>query len=84
MIWRTGTYLPGRNSGRKIRAMLRQLILVLAIIVLLVVNWLTFHDIFEPHTARDYLMAVGSLLVVASFGLDLLRGKGRMSRTPFS
>lgn len=39
---------------------------VLAIIIvffLLVVDWLAFHDIFEPHTLRDWLTLVSSILV---------------------
>lgn len=41
-----------------------------AVILLGLADLLTFHDLFEPHTARDWLMLVASgLLVVGLFGL---------------
>ncbi len=55
--------------------MRRYIIPVTAIVVLLVVDWLAFHDLFEPHTVRDYLTLAGSLLVFGHFAVDFLRGK---------
>lgn len=43
------------------------LLMILASLLLLVVNWLTFHDILEVHTVRDWLMLLASVLVFAKF-----------------
>jgi hypothetical protein len=51
----------------------KRLITVVTILVLLAVDWLTFHDLFEPHTVRDYLTLAASLLVFVYIGLDVLR-----------
>jgi len=50
----------------------KRLITVVTILLLLVVDWLTFHDLFEPHTVRDYLTLVASLLVFLYVGVDVL------------
>ena len=50
----------------------KRLVLILAVIVLLAANLLAFHDLFEPHTVRDFLTLVGSLLVVVYLGIDLI------------
>jgi hypothetical protein len=47
--------------------------LFLAVILLLAVDWLMFHDLFEPHSVRDYLTLVASLLVFVNLGRLLLR-----------
>ena len=60
--------------------MLKYLVPASAIVVLLVVDWLAFHDLFEPHTARDYLTLVGSLLAFASLALSFFRAKARPQR----
>jgi hypothetical protein len=52
----------------------RPLITVPLILSLLAVDWLTFHDLFEPHTVRDYLMLAASLLVFVYVGLDIFHG----------
>ena len=52
----------------------KRLITVVTILLLLAVDWLTFHDLFEPHTVRDYLTLAASLLVFLYIGLDVLRG----------
>jgi hypothetical protein len=36
---------------------------IIIVFLLLVVDWLAFHDIFEPHTLRDWLTLVSSILV---------------------
>jgi hypothetical protein len=46
--------------------------LILAAILLLAVDWLMFHDLFEPHSVRDYMTLVASLLVFACLGRMLL------------
>jgi hypothetical protein len=35
-----------------------------AVILLLLADALAFHDLFEPHTVRDWLMLGGTALVV--------------------
>ena len=50
------------------------------ILALLAVDWLAFHDLFEPHTVRDYITLAASLLVFVYVGLDILqihRGSAR-------
>ena len=43
------------------------LLMIAASLLLLVVNWLAFHDFGEPHTVRDWLMLLASLLVFVQF-----------------
>jgi hypothetical protein len=50
----------------------KRLVTVVAILLLLAVDWLTFHDLFEPHTVRDYLTLAASLLVFLYMILDVL------------
>lgn len=53
-------------------------ILAVAIVFLLfTVNWLTFHDLFEPHTIRDWLTLLASVLVFGYLMNDL---PGRIKR----
>lgn len=35
-----------------------------AVVLLLLADFLAFHDLFEPHTIRDWLMLAGSALAV--------------------
>jgi hypothetical protein len=44
------------------------IVMVLAAVLLLAVDWLAFHDILEPHTVRDWLMLAASILVFLHFG----------------
>jgi hypothetical protein len=39
-------------------------LLAAAVILLLAADFLAFHDLFEPHTVRDWLMLAGSGLAV--------------------
>jgi hypothetical protein len=39
-------------------------VLAAAAVLLLLADGLAFHDLFEPHTARDWMMLVASILVV--------------------
>jgi hypothetical protein len=43
------------------------LLMVVAAFLLLAVNWLAFHDYREPHTVRDWLMLLASILVWIQF-----------------
>ena len=58
-----------------------------ATLCLLVVDWFTFHDFREPHTVRDYLTLVASILVFFCFANELIgraelraRGDDRLVR----
>ena len=53
--------------------------LIGAVILLAVADFLAFHDLFEPHTVRDWLMLVASGLVVAG-----LSGRSVRPIQPFS
>jgi hypothetical protein len=43
------------------------LLMIVASLLLLVVNWLAFHDFREAHTVRDWLMLLASVLVFIQF-----------------
>jgi hypothetical protein len=43
------------------------LIMLGATVLLLFVDWLAFHDFLEPHTIRDWLMLLASVLVFLHF-----------------
>lgn len=43
------------------------LLMLAATLLLLVVNWLAFHDLGEAHTVRDWLMLLASVLVFFQF-----------------
>jgi hypothetical protein len=62
--------------------MRKALTLGMGTFLLLVVDWFAFHDLREPHTFRDYLTLLASLLVFLSCGMELV-GRGRTaSRLP--
>ena len=44
------------------------LLMIIAAVLLLAVNWLAFHDYLEPHTVRDWLMLLASVLVWVQLG----------------
>lgn len=46
------------------------LLMLLASLLLLFVNWLAFHDIRETHTVRDWLMLTASVLVLLKFAAE--------------
>jgi hypothetical protein len=50
--------------------------LAAAALLLVAVDWLAFHDFREPHTFRDYLTLLASVLVFFRFGWELLDGGG--------
>ena len=49
--------------------------------VLAIINFLAFHDLFEEHTARDYLTLLALALVVVQVSLDMPRGNKRRQAT---
>jgi hypothetical protein len=54
--------------------------LAAGVVLLLVADFLAFHDLFEPHTARDWLMLGGSVLAVVALvggSAGQLRAAGR-------
>jgi O-antigen ligase len=46
------------------------LLMIVASLLLLAIDWLAFHDLREPHTVRDWLMLVASVLVFLKFGKE--------------
>src|SRR5262245_58230157 len=48
---------------RETEMMRKALPLGVAAVLLLAVDWFTFHDLREPHTVKDYLTLFASLLV---------------------
>ena len=46
------------------------LLMIAASLLLLVVNWLAFHDFGEAHTVRDWLMLLASVLVFVQFARE--------------
>ncbi len=56
--------------------------LAAAVVLLLLADMLAFHDLFEPHTVRDWMMLAASVLAMAAlvgasarmFGADGGRG----------
>jgi hypothetical protein len=46
------------------------LLMIVAGLLLLAINWLAFHDFREPHTVRDWLMLAASVLVFLKLGKE--------------
>lgn len=46
------------------------IVLGATIVLLLLADFLAFHDLFEPHTVKDWLILVASILAVVSFAGD--------------
>ncbi len=44
-----------------------------AVILLLLADFLAFHDFFEPHTVRDWMVLAGSVLAVVSLAGETAR-----------
>ena len=51
--------------------------LVAAVVLLLLADALAFHDLFEPHTVRDWLMLAASVLALVA----LVGGPARVHGT---
>lgn len=47
--------------------------LAAALVLLLLADFLAFHDLFEPHTVRDWLMLAASALVVVALATSARR-----------
>ena len=47
------------------------------VVLLLFADFLSFHDLFEPHTAKDWLVLVASVLAVGCLALE---SAGRLRR----
>jgi hypothetical protein len=45
-------------------------LMITASLLLLIVNWLAFHDFREAHTVRDWLMLIASVLVILKFARE--------------
>jgi len=43
------------------------------VVLLLLINWLTFHDFLEPHSVRDWLLLVASVFVFFYLGKEYLK-----------
>ena len=56
---------------------LDQILMLAAGILLLIVNWLAFHDLRETYTVRDWLMLFASILVIVQFVRVFWNGKAR-------
>ncbi len=46
------------------------LLMIVASLLLLFVDWLAFHDFFEAHSVRDWLMLLASVLVFVQFARE--------------
>jgi hypothetical protein len=46
------------------------LLMIVASLLLLFVDWLAFHDFRETHTVRDWLMLIASILVFLKFAKE--------------
>ena len=58
--------MPGYNE-----VMTKPILAVAILFLLFAVNLLTFHDLLEPHTVRDWLTLLASVLVLGYFMKDL-------------
>jgi hypothetical protein len=52
-----------------------RLLIVAASFLILFVDWLAFHDVFEVHAARDWLMLLASALVLTEFARLLWKSR---------
>ena len=69
IVWDWITTLLDETEGETMR---KALTAGVATFLLLAVDWLTFHDLREPHTVRDYLTLFASLLVFFYLGMELV------------
>ena len=54
--------------------------LAAAVVLLLTADFLAFHDLFEPHTVRDWLMLVASGLAVLALVDRTVTGSRTLGR----
>jgi hypothetical protein len=57
------------------------LIMLVAALLLFFVDWLAFHDYLEPHTIRDWLMLLASVLVFLQFGRAIWKKRTGSDKT---
>jgi hypothetical protein len=55
-----------------------------AVALLVLADLLAFHDLFEPHTVRDWLMLAASVLAAIGLAGHWLRGQSGRPSTPRS
>jgi len=53
-----------------------QILMLGTIFTLLALDWLTFHDLWEAHSWRDWLTLFVSILVFFYFAMELSKKKG--------
>ena len=56
------------------------LLLALAVTLLLLADFLAFHDVFEPHTVREWLVLAASALAAAALVGESARRVGPTGR----
>jgi len=61
---RYGPPIADTYSGRRWMMKWTLVVLSLAVILLLLADFLAFHDLFEPHTGTEWLMLAASALAV--------------------
>ena len=60
----------GKELEMKNLLNLDNLLMLITSLLLLIVNWLAFHDMREAHTVRDWLMLVASVIVFLKFARE--------------
>ena len=71
MYHATYTNLRNKELDMKNLLTLNNLLICVASLLLLFVNWLVFHDFREAHTVRDWLMLVASGMVILKFATEI-------------
>lgn len=46
---------------------------IVIVLLLLLINWLTFHDFSESHTVRDWLTLLTSILIFIYFAKEVFQ-----------
>ena len=59
------------SRGRTDMSTIDRVLMIVASLLLLSVDWLAFHDFHEAHTVRDWLMLLASALVFIQFARGL-------------
>lgn len=72
ILWDWATTVLGEMEAKTMR---KTLAAGAATLLLLIVDWFAFHDFREPHSVRDYLTLIASLLVFFSLGIELIERK---------
>ena len=56
-------------------------LILFALALLLIVNWLTFHDVAESHSFRDWLLLVASAAVFLYFANTMINKQPKQRRS---